>query len=154
MRRLLPTILVVLAVSGCAADPAATLQGDVEDVIGAANGRDAAGGEATTVLRAAAVPVVAVPVVDRTSVLPQTRVAPQPTRAETTLPPRRTVAAAPRRSPWPVVLLLLAVLAAGIAGVLYAQSQGGSTGPLPAVNPDLPPELRDPLQRLKDSVDA
>ena len=116
--------------------------------------RIAAGGEATTVLRAAAVPVAAVPVVDRTSVLPQTRVAPVPTRAERPLPPRRTVAAAPRRSPWPVVLLLLAVLAAGIAGVLYAQSQGGSTGPLPAVNQDLPPELRDPLQRLKDSVDA
>ena len=111
--------------------------------------RIAAGGEATTVLRAAAVPVV-----DRTSVLPRTRVAPVQTRAETPLPPRRTVAAAPRRSPWPVVLLLLAILAAGVGGVLYAQSQGGTTGPLPAVSPDLPPELRDPLQRLKDSVDS
>ena len=111
--------------------------------------RIAAGGEATTVLRAAAVPVV-----DRTSVLPRTRVAPVQTRPETPLPPRRTVAAAPRRSPWPVVLLLLAILAAGVGGVLYAQSQGGTNGPLPAVSPDLPPELRDPLQRLKDSVDS
>lgn len=111
--------------------------------------RIAAGGEATTVLRAAAVPVV-----DRTSVLPRTRVAPVQTRAETPLPPRRPVAAAPRRSPWPVVLLLLAILAAGVGGVLYVQSQGGASGPLPAVSPDLPPELRDPLQRLKDSVDS
>ena len=111
--------------------------------------RIAAGGEATTVLRAAAVPVV-----ERTSVLPRTRVAPVQTRAETPLPPRRAVPAAPRRSPWPVVLLLLAILAAGVGGVLYAQSQGGTNGPLPAVSPDLPPELRDPLQRLKDSVDS
>ena len=111
--------------------------------------RIAAGGEATTVLRAAAVPVV-----ERTSVLPRTRVAPVQTRAETPLPPRRAVPAAPRRSPWPVVLLLLAILAAGVGGVLYAQSQAGTNGPLPAVSPDLPPELRDPLQRLKDSVDS
>ena len=111
--------------------------------------RIAAGGEATTVLRAAAVPVV-----ERTSVLPRTRVAPVQTRAETPLPPRRTVPAAPRRSPWPVVLLLLAILAAGVGGVTYAQSQGGASGPLPVISPDLPPELRDPLQRLKESVDS
>jgi len=43
VRRLLLTPLLVLAVSGCAADPAATLRGNVEDVIGAANGRDAVG---------------------------------------------------------------------------------------------------------------
>jgi len=53
-----------------------------------------------------------------------------------------------------VLLLLLAILVAGIGGVLYAQSQDGATGPLPAVNPDLPAELRDPLQQLKDAVDS
>jgi hypothetical protein len=52
-----------------------------------------------------------------------------------------------------VLLLLLAILVAGIGGVLYAQSQGGTTSPLPTVNPDLPPGLREPLQRLKDAVD-
>ena len=42
MRRGLGVALLALALTtGCAADPSATLRGDVEDVIGAANGNDA-----------------------------------------------------------------------------------------------------------------
>ncbi|MCW2614852.1 MAG: hypothetical protein JWN08_1846 [Frankiales bacterium] len=107
-------------------------------------GRIAAGGQATTVLRTRAAPVA-----DRTTVLPRTRVAPAPVVA-----PRPVAVAPRRRAVWPYALLLLALVAAGIGGVLYAQSQGGTTGPLPTISPDLPPELREPLQRLKDAVDS
>ena len=41
MRRFLVVPLLALALAGCAADPSATLRGDVEAVIGAANGNDA-----------------------------------------------------------------------------------------------------------------
>ena len=52
------------------------------------------------------------------------------------------------------ILAGAAVLAAGGLGVLYAQSQGGTTEPLPAISPELPPELREPLERLKAAVDS
>ena len=109
-------------------------------------GTVAAGGQATTVLptRAAAPPVA-----DRTQVLSQTRVVPV---AETPVAVART--AAPRRSPWPIALLLLALVALAVAGILYLQQDEGTTGPLPAVDPGIEEPLRTDLERLQDEVDS
>ena len=106
----------------------------------------AGGGQATTVLAAP---------VDRTTVLPRTTVAPRATTtSRTTGAPPRQVTAPPRRSPWPYVLVAMALLLGVVAGLLYVQSQGGETGPLPEISGNLPEQLRADLQRLKDAVDA
>ncbi len=110
--------------------------------------RIAAGGEATTAL-------VAPPVVDRTSVLPRTRVAPVPEPVRPRPTPRRAVAAPPpRRSGLPYALLLVAIVAAAIGGVLFAQSQSGTPNRLPTISPGIPTELRVPLEQLRDAVEA
>ena len=111
--------------------------------------RIAAGGQATTVLASA-------PAVEPTTVMPRTRVAPVPEREP--LPPRgqppvRGPVRPARRSSWPYVVLLLAVIAAGVGGALLARSQGQQPGPLPGISPTLPAELRGPLQQLKDAVE-
>ncbi|MBC7373196.1 MAG: serine/threonine protein kinase [Frankiales bacterium] len=101
--------------------------------------RLAAGGQATTVL-------AAVPLVERTTVLPRTAAANRPLDRVV-----RPVAAPASRSVWPYALALVVILLVGI-GVFYAQSQGGQSGPLPTISPDLPRDLRDPLVRLRDAV--
>jgi hypothetical protein len=112
------------------------------------------GGQATTVMAAP----VAAPVENRTSVLSQTRVAPLPEQERVVerpveRPVARAVAPAPR-NPWPWVLALLAVAALIGAGVVYASQQGGTSGPLPAVDADVPEPLRGDLERLKAEVDS
>jgi eukaryotic-like serine/threonine-protein kinase len=113
----------------------------------------AGGGEATTVLAPA-------PVASATQVLPRTTVAPTPPPARPAAP-RRTETVArrpapppPRRSdatPW--VLLLVGIVAALLVGfLLYDQTRTGSDEPLPAVNPELPAEVREPLEQLQDAV--
>jgi serine/threonine protein kinase len=103
----------------------------------------AAGGQATTVI-----PTRPVPAADRTSVLSQTRVAP--------VPPRTTArpVAAPARNNWPWVFLLLAVVALIGAGALYLSSQGGTTEPLPPVDPSIEEPLRSDLEQLQQEVDS
>ena len=114
----------------------------------------AGGGQATTVLAAAGPPPA-----DATRVLPRTTVAPRP--APRTAPPRttsvrevRSVQGPPRRSPWPYVVAALLVLVAVLAGVFYLQSQQAEIGPLPTISDTVPEQLRQDLQRLRDSVDA
>jgi eukaryotic-like serine/threonine-protein kinase len=113
----------------------------------------ATGGDATTVLAAAAP-------AGSTTVLPRTTVAPAPPPASRPAPrpaPRPAARQAPPSSssatPW--ILLLLAVIAALVVGfLLYDQSRTTDPGELPAISEDLPAELRDPLQQLQDAVDA
>jgi serine/threonine protein kinase len=111
----------------------------------------AAGGQATTVLRA---PVAA----DRTQVLNRTRAAPPPTRTPPrAAPPRRATAPAPVASGgggWVWALLLVAIVAALAVGYLLFGQPGRDEPlePLPAISNDLPPELREDLQRLQDAV--
>ncbi len=105
----------------------------------------AAGGAATTVLAAAT------PRVDRTQMLSRTSAAPLPPRVAP-VPASRPVAA-PGRSAWPYALLLLALVAALVAGFAYAGSRDGAPGPLPEISRDLPPPLQEDLQRLKEAVE-
>jgi hypothetical protein len=116
-------------------------------------GAIANGGSATTVMAA---PTAAVPVADSTQVLPQTRVAPAPVPAapEPRVAAARPVAVAPPRNNWPWVLALLAVAALIGAGAVYASQDRGTTGPLPAVDADIPEPLRGDLERLQDEVDS
>jgi hypothetical protein len=115
----------------------------------------ASGGEATTVLAAAA-PVDATTALPRTAVAPAPpvyRPAPEPVRR----PAARAVpVAAPSSSnatPW--ILLLLAVIAALVVGfLLYEQTRTTGPGELPAIRQDLPVEIREPLEGLHDAVDA
>jgi serine/threonine protein kinase len=107
------------------------------------------GGQATTVMAA---PTVAAPVVDRTQVLSQTRVAPVPAAQVASRP---VAVARPPRNNWPWVLALLAVAALIGAGAVYASQQGGTTtGPLPAVDADVPEPLRADLQQLQAEVES
>ncbi len=106
-------------------------------------GAVAAGGQATTVL-----PSRPAPVADRTQVLSQTRVAP------VAAAPVAVAPAAARRSPWPLALLLLALVALAVAGILYVQQDRGTTGPLPAVDPGIEEPLRSDLEKLQDEVDS
>ena len=109
----------------------------------------AAGGEATTT----ALPAAAGP--SATQVLPRTRVAPAaPTAARPSrpVPPPSPVPASRSMTPW--VLLLLAVVAAlVVGGLLWDQSRTAEPGELPAISPELPAEVRDPLQQLQEAVD-
>ena len=112
----------------------------------------ASGGQATTVLAAAA------PAVEHTTVMPRTRVAPAPERPPrgpqpVSRPPVSQPARPARRSSWPYVVLLVLIIAAGLGGALLAQSQRGQTVELPTISPSLPAELRGPLQELKDEVE-
>ncbi|MGI8536027.1 MAG: serine/threonine-protein kinase [Mycobacteriales bacterium] len=110
----------------------------------------ASGGEAATVLAGSA----PVPAVDRTQVLSRTTAAPRPARAAAPLPPRAAPVPVRRgNSVWPYVGVLLVLLLAVVAGLIYAQSRGAAPGQLPTISPDLPAGLRDDLQRLKEAVD-
>ena len=109
----------------------------------------AAGGEATTtVLPAAAAP-------SATQVLPRTAAAAPPAATtRTARPVARPTPAPASRSATPWVLLLLAVIAAlVVGGLLYDQSRTADPGELPQISPDLPAEVRDPLQQLQEAVD-
>ena len=110
----------------------------------------AAGGEASTTVLAAAGP-------SATQVLPRTRVAPAPPAAPRTAaaPSRPVPAPLPAsRSMTPWVLLLLAVVAAlVVGGLLWDQSRTAEPGELPQISPELPAEVRDPLQELQEAVD-
>jgi serine/threonine protein kinase len=111
----------------------------------------ASGGEATTVLAAAAAPAP-----DRTQVFARTAAVPEPRYDPPAAAPRP--AAVPVRrgpSPWVYALLLLALGVAVIGGLLYADARGGITpGQLEEVDRDLPDELERDLQRLRDAVDG
>jgi serine/threonine protein kinase len=109
------------------------------------------GGAATTVLAA---PTVAAPVAERTQVLSQTRVAPVPAPPAAPRVAARPVATASPRSSWPWVLGLLAVAALIGAGAVYASQDRSTTGPLPAVDAEIPEPLRGDLQRLQQEVDS
>jgi serine/threonine protein kinase len=109
----------------------------------------AAGGAATTALPAAA--AAAAP---HTQVLPRTTATPPP-------PVRTAARPAPRPAPprsssaTPWVLLLLAIIAALVVGfLLYDQSRTVDPGQLPPVSPELPEDLRNPLEQLQDAVDG
>ena len=105
----------------------------------------ARGGEATTVLAAA-------PHVDRTTVLPATRVAPQePRRREPVV--RTAPPPPPRRSRAPVVVVLLLLVAAIAAGAYVASTREPVLSPLPAISPEVPEELRGDLERLRDAAE-
>lgn len=111
-----------------------------------------AGGAATTT-------VLAVPASDGTSVLPRTTAAPVgATQVVPVLhePAYRQPAQAPvlpRSTVWPWVLVLVALIAAlVVGGLLYDRSRGAATVQIPAVNPDLPAQIRDPLQQLQNEV--
>lgn len=108
-------------------------------------GAIASGGQATTVLAAAA------PVADRTQVLSRTTAAPRP---EPTYAPRPV--AAPKRSNGPLVLALLGVVALLAAGVvlLSQQDEQSPTEPLPTVDLELPEPLRNDLQQLQQEVES
>ncbi|CAN5213980.1 hypothetical protein BH24ACT10_BH24ACT10_05030 [soil metagenome] len=109
--------------------------------------RIAGGGQATTVLAAAA------PAADRTQVLSRTTVAPRPA-PEPTYAPRPI--APPPRSSWPWVLALLGVVALLAAGavLLSQQDQQSPTEPLPTVDLELPEPLRNDLQQLQQEVES
>lgn len=113
----------------------------------------AGGGSATTVLAAAA-PGTAV--YSRTTAVPVTPPAPPVERVEQRRPaaPRAAAPVPSSSSSWPWVLLLLGIIAALIVGfLLYDQVRSAEPGPLPTIGTDLPPELRDDLQRLQDAVE-
>lgn len=99
------------------------------------------GGEATTVLATAAV----VPPAARTSMLPRTAAVPRPT------PTPREVLPAPRRSSVPYVLGGLALLVGIVAGLVYVQSSNATTD-IPRISSQVPDQLRNDLQQLKDAV--
>jgi eukaryotic-like serine/threonine-protein kinase len=107
----------------------------------------AAGGQATTVISR---PVAA------TSALPRTTAAPASTRVAPAPPAPADAAAAERQDannwPWAIALVVVIALLAG-GGYLYAQSQQeAAPTPLPAVNTELPDELRANLERLQQEV--
>ena len=107
----------------------------------------AVGGQATTVLAAPVSRPISEPAPgwDRTSVLPRVTAGPSTTAAP------RPVAA--RRSRLPYALSALALLVAVVGGLLFVQSQGGSSGQLPTISPSVPAQLREDLQRLRDEVE-
>jgi serine/threonine protein kinase len=115
----------------------------------------ASGGEATTVLAAAA-PAGSTTVLPRTTVAPAPAPRPRPRPAPAPAPRPAARQAPPSSSsslPW--VLLLLAIIAALVVGfLLFNQTQTDDTGPLPGISEDLPAEIREPLQELQDAVDV
>ena len=108
-------------------------------------GRIVAGGEATTVLAAAAP-------VERTTAPPRTRVAEAPAPP----PPPTAVRPAPaprRRSVAPYVLALLLLVAVVAAGAYALSEREVPVVELPQVSEQLPDELRTDLQRLRDETE-
>jgi len=104
-------------------------------------GQILAGGQATTVLAAA-------PPVERTTVLPRTRV------AEAYAPPPAAVRPAPppprRRSATPYVLALLLLVAVVAAGAYALANRETPVVDLPQVSDQVPEELRGDLERLRE----
>ncbi len=104
----------------------------------------ATGGESTTVL-AASSPARRTQMLSRTAAAPTApRVAPVAARP---VPARRG------NNVWPYIAVLAVLLAAVVAGLVYTSSRDVAPGPLPGISPNLPPELRDDLQRLKEAVE-
>jgi serine/threonine protein kinase len=111
----------------------------------------ATGGQATTVLpgRQAFAAPPPLPPRERTQVLSQTSAVPRPEVAP------RPVAPPPSRTNWPVVILMLLLVALIAAGAVYLLSErSGTTEPLPAVELDLPEQLRNDLQELQREVES
>jgi serine/threonine protein kinase len=129
---------------------------------------EAAGRLAAIVAGTDATTVLAPPPADRTSVLPQTRVAPAPVRTSgpptpppvaypRTTPrpaPRSVVPARPPRNDWRwaiALVVVVALLAAGAAlAGLFTRDAGSA---LPAIKADVPSAVREPLQRLQQEVE-
>jgi serine/threonine protein kinase len=106
----------------------------------------ATGGQATTVLAAAPRP----PAADRTQVMDRTRM--MTTAQPAAAPPVRVQAPPPRRSPWPVVALVVAV-AALLLGALFVSQQGTTSVPDPVtVDQSVPDKLRQDLVKLQNEV--
>ena len=74
------------------------------------------------------------------------RTAATPVAAPAPAVPRRS-----RATAW-VVGLLLAVVALGVGGILLSQQDKGTARQVPAVSPDLPTEVKAPLQTFVDQV--
>ncbi|MCW2606938.1 MAG: hypothetical protein JWO60_1631 [Frankiales bacterium] len=114
--------------------------------------RIVAGGTATSLLAAAAPPVV-----DRTQVLQQTRVAPVVPPPAVARPLPASVPVAPARArrddSWKWALALVAVVALLIGGAALSGVLSDDSGRTPAaVDADVPPQLRQPLQQLQREV--
>jgi aspartate-semialdehyde dehydrogenase len=122
-------------------------------------GRIADGAEATTVIAGSSRPPV-----DSTQVLPRTRVAPREAAAAYTATAPRAPRPAPVRAPvrpaappssngWVWALLLVVLVAAiGVGALLFGQNGDDTPRELPAIDQELPPQLRDDLQRLQDEA--
>ena len=120
------------------------------DQVAADRARIAAGGEATTVLAAAAAaPTVAAPAVDRTATFDRTSVLDRPAPR----PVPRAPQPAPRSNAWAWALLLVAAIAVGVVAFLLVDRRNSDPGPdAPGISTDLPQQLQDDLRQLQEEA--